>query len=336
MATIKDIAQKAGVSITTVSRVLNYDETLNVQDETRKRIFEVAEQLEYQMKGKNRKKKLRIGGLYAYSLEEELEDTYYLSIRVAIEKQIAKDGYKLIAVKSAWETELISSLDGLICLGKMPKSVVQELEKTSTPVIFVDVAEDAEKFDSISNELERSVEKVMNYLTGCGHERIAFIGGYDTDTEDENQLEIRGKTYIRYMQERGLYREDYVKIGEFSPKYGYSLTGELLELEERPTAIFAINDSLAIGCYRAISEKGLKIPEDISVVGYNDISVARYLVPPLTTVRLYMDFIGEQAVEILAERILTGREICKKTIVPARLVIRESVRDLTICEKECM
>lgn len=329
MSTIKDIAQMAGVSITTVSRVLNYDETLNVQDETRKRIFEAAEQLEYQMKGKNRKKKLRIGGLYAYSLEEELEDTYYLSIRVAIEKQITKEGYKLTTIKSAQDRDAIAALDGLICLGKMPKQTVQELEQVDTPIIFVDVAEDAEKFDSISNELERSVEKVMDYLTGCGHERIAFIGGYDTDMEDSKQLETRGKTYVRYMKKRGLFREDYVKLGEFSPKCGYSLTRELLELEDRPTAIFAINDSLAIGCYRAVNEGGLRIPDDVSVVGYNDISVARYLVPPLTTVRLYMDFIGEQAVQILAERILTGREICKKTIVPARLVLRESVRDLT-------
>ena len=92
MATIKDIAEKAGVSIATVSRVLNYDETLNVQDETRKRIFEVAEQLDYQVKDKKkRKRKLKIGVLYSYSLEEELEDTYYLSVRVAIEKKLAEE-----------------------------------------------------------------------------------------------------------------------------------------------------------------------------------------------------------------------------------------------------
>ena len=103
---------------------------------------------------------------------------------------------------------------------------------------------------------------------------------------------------------------------------------ELLELPDRPTAVFVANDSLAIGCYKAVNEKGLAIPEDISVVGYNDIPAAKYLVPPLTTVHLYMDFMGEQAVSMLAERILTGREIAIQTLIPAKLVIRESVRKL--------
>lgn len=103
---------------------------------------------------------------------------------------------------------------------------------------------------------------------------------------------------------------------------------ELLELPDRPTAVFVANDSLAIGCYKAVHEDGLAIPEDISVVGYNDIPAAKYLVPPLTTVHLYMDFMGEQAVLVLAERILTGREISIQTLIPAKLVIRESVKRL--------
>ena len=94
------------------------------------------------------------------------------------------------------------------------------------------------------------------------------------------------------------------------------------------TAVFVANDSLAIGCYKAVHENGLAIPEDISVVGYNDIPAAKYLVPPLTTVHLYMDFMGEQAVLVLAERILTGREISIQTLIPAKLVIRESVKRL--------
>ena len=113
MATIKDIAEKAGVSIATVSRVLNYDETLNVQDETRKRIFEVAEQLDYQVKDKKkRKRKLKIGVLYSYSLEEELEDTYYLSVRVAIEKKLAEEGYKKYRINSGDTKEDLSVLYG--------------------------------------------------------------------------------------------------------------------------------------------------------------------------------------------------------------------------------
>lgn len=113
MATIKEIAELAGVSLTTVSRVLNYDETLNVQDETRKRVFEAAEQLEYTIKGKKkRKKKLKIGVLCSYSLEEELEDTFYLSVRVAIENKIEREGFKKYQIRNTDQAEAVAALDG--------------------------------------------------------------------------------------------------------------------------------------------------------------------------------------------------------------------------------
>ena len=100
MATIKDIAAKAGVSIATVSRVLNHDETLNAQEETKKRIFEIAEELEYEVRAqKKRRRKLKIGVFYSYSPEEELQDPYYLCIRLAIEKKLEEEGYTKVIVK---------------------------------------------------------------------------------------------------------------------------------------------------------------------------------------------------------------------------------------------
>ena len=100
---------------------------------------------------------------------------------------------------------------------------------------------------------------------------------------------------------------------------------KLLELEERPTAIFAANDALAVGCYKAVQEAGLRICEDISIVGFNDISMARYLVPPLTTVHIPIEFMGGQAVSTLIERINSGREISLYIAIPTKLKIRESV-----------
>lgn len=329
MATIKDIAEKAGVSIATVSRVLNYDETLNVQDETRKRIFEVAERLEYQVKDKKkRKRKLKIGVFYSYSLEEELDDTYYLSVRVAIEKKLAEEGYKKYRISSGDTKESLSVLDGIICLGTFGQSIMERIESFRKPTVFADAVPDTEKFDSVIHDIERSVLKVMKFLTDQGHKKIAFIGGFETDSDGNEIVDNRTYAYRRVMKQEGLFREEYVKIGGYTPRYGYQMMKELLEFPERPTAVFVANDSLAIGCYKAVSEKGLTIPADISVIGYNDIPAARYLVPPLTTVHLYMDFMGAQAVSVLAERILTGREMPIQTLIPAKLVIRESVREL--------
>lgn len=272
MATIKDIAEKAGVSIATVSRVLNYDETLNVQDETRKRIFEVAEQLDYQVKDKKkRKRKLKIGVLYSYSLEEELDDTYYLSVRVAIEKKLAEEGYKKYRINSSDTREDLAALEGIICLGTFSQSMMERIESFRKPTVFADAVPDTEKFDSVIHDIERSVLKVMKYLMNQGHKKIAFIGGYETDSDGAEVVDNRTYAYQRFMKQEGLFHEEYVKIGGYTPKYGYQMMKELLELPDRPTAVFVANDSLAIGCYKAVNEKGLAIPEDISVVGYNDI-----------------------------------------------------------------
>ena len=328
MATIKEIAEAAGVSIATVSRVLNYDETLSVQNQTRKRIFEAAEQLDYSVKKKNRKHKLKIGVLYSYSLEEELEDTYYLSVRVAIEKRIEDSGHKKYQITDKDRKDNLLSLDGIVCLGTFSQSMVDWIESFEKPIVFVDTVMDSEKFDSVAHDIKNAVNKVLNHLSDQGHERIAFIGGNEVDSDGKEVKDKRLHTYRKYMARADILREAYIKIGRYTPKYGYLLMKELLDQKERPTAVFVANDSLAIGCYKAVSEQGLKIPDDISIVGYNDISAAKYMVPPLTTARLYMEFMGQRAVDMIEERIFSGREICVQTFIPAKLIVRESVKKI--------
>ncbi|XCP85235.1 LacI family DNA-binding transcriptional regulator [Roseburia hominis] len=326
MSTIREIAEKAGVSVATVSRVLNYDETLNVQDETKKKVFEAAEQLEYQMKAKKkRKKKLKIGVICSYSLEEELQDTFYLSVRVAIEKEIEEERNKRVPVSLDDGIDQVSAVDGLICLGTFSHSMMDRIEKFQKPTVFVDTIGNRELTDSVVTDVNHSMRKVMDYFWEMGHRRIGFIGGSEIDSDGHIIEDSRLPGYRRYMKERGLFREEYVKIGGYTPKYGHQLAKELLEEADPPTAIFAANDSLAVGCYKAIVEKGLKIPEDVSVIGFNDISMIKYLMPPLTTVHVHMNFMGRQAVRMLSERIQSEREISMHVSVPTTLKIRESV-----------
>ena len=119
---------------------------------------------------------------------------------------------------------------------------------------------------------------------------------------------------------------DEAKFGDYYAKYGYRLLKELYNERNMPTALFVANDSMAAGSYRAAYELGLKIPDDISIIGFNDIPTAKYMVPPLTTVRLYMEFMGEYAVKLLEERIVRGREICVKVSIPTKLYVRDSVK----------
>lgn len=326
MATIKDIADKAGVSIATVSRVLNFDETLNVQDETRTRIFETANELEYDKRDKKRKKnKLKIGVYYSYSLEEELEDTYYLSVRIAIEKKIESDGYKAYQLRKGDIPEKLTFLDGIICLGTFSKTIVEWIDSFKKPTVFVDGNPDEERFDSVVIGVEKAVYKIMDYFMEYGHEKIALIGGFELDSDDKEVFDYRTSIYKNYMTAKGLYRSEYVKIGEYSPKYGYKLIKELLNLTEPPTAVFVVTDSLAAGCYKAVNELKLSIPQDISIIGFNDIMSAKYMMPPLTTVRLHMETMGTQAVVLLTERIQSERNVSIKMTIPCELIQRESV-----------
>ncbi|MFV0239205.1 MAG: LacI family DNA-binding transcriptional regulator [Lacrimispora sphenoides] len=326
MATIKEIAEMAGVSAATVSRVLNFDDTLNVQDETKQRVFEAAERLEYQMRDKKKyKKKLKLGMISSYSLEEELEDTFYLSVRIAIERKLEEEGFKKFPVNLGDSVESTSNLDGLICLGTFSESMVNKVKSFHKPAVFVDALGDLDLFDSVVTDLRHSVKKVLSYFLQEGHKKIAFIGGRDVDVDGKEVMDLRVPIYRSFMEERGILNEEYIKIGGYTPKHGYRLGKELLAMEERPSAIFTANDSLAVGCYKAIQEAGLCIPEDISVIGFNDISIAKYLIPPLTTVHIYMDFMGSQAVSILAERIYSGREISMHISLPTKLMVRGSV-----------
>jgi len=326
VATIKEIAEMAGVSAATVSRVLNFDDTLNVQDETKQRVFEAAERLEYQMREKKKyKKKLKLGMISSYSLEEELEDTFYLSVRIAIERKLEEEGFKKFPVNLGDSVESTSNLDGLICLGTFSESMVNKVKSFHKPAVFVDALGDLDLFDSVVTDLRHSVKKVLSYFLQEGHKKIAFIGGRDVDVDGKEVVDLRVPIYRSFMEERGILNEEYIKIGGYTPKHGYRLGKELLAMEERPSAIFTANDSLAVGCYKAIQEAGLCIPEDISVIGFNDISIAKYLIPPLTTVHIYMDFMGSQAVSILAERIYSGREISMHISLPTKLMVRGSV-----------
>ncbi len=329
MATIKDIALKAGVSIATVSRVLNHDETLNAQEETKQRIFEIAEELEYEVRTqKKRKRKLKVGVFYSYSPEEELQDPYYLCIRLAIEKKLEKEGYIKQNVNLDDKPEILNGLDGIICTGTFTNRMIEQIDTWECPVVFIDADPNPRKYDSIVIDYDQAVEEIISYLVECGHTKIGMIGCRGEDKDGNEIVDARMQCFQNSLMKRGLYRSEYTKFGDYYAKYGYELLKELHKEGNMPTALFVANDSMAAGSYRAAYELGLSIPDDISIVGFNDIPTAKYMVPPLTTERLYMEFMGEYSVKLLEERIVFGREISVRVTIPTKLYVRDSVKKL--------
>ncbi|MCR8642750.1 LacI family DNA-binding transcriptional regulator [Paenibacillus sp. N1-5-1-14] len=333
MATLKDIAEKANVSISTVSRVLNFDQTLSVSDETRRRIFEITEELEYKKSSKSEKpqksatKRTEVGLILAFAKSEELNDPYYLAMRLGIEGAAQEKSIQLIESHKDDLKFNVQQVEGLIVVGPMDVDEVERLSESNPNMVFIDSLSVNSKYDVVMVDLEEAVKQSMNYLQSLGHKQIAFIGGTDGD-DSSCKIDRREIAYEAWMRKAGTYQANLKQIGEFSAEDGYRLMHELFTSKAKFTAVVAANDSMAIGAVRAIQERGLKVPEDISIVGFNDIKVAQFMTPSLTTVKLHSEFMGETALDLLLERIQGNRSIAKKVIVPTELIVRESCSEV--------
>ncbi|EOD00904.1 LacI family DNA-binding transcriptional regulator [Caldisalinibacter kiritimatiensis] len=333
MATIKDIAEKAGVSPATVSRVLNYDKSLSVSDETRKKVFEIAEELDYKTVRERKKerevgKRIKVGLINWYSEKEELGDPYYLSIRLGAEKECYNknvDIVKIFKQDDRYGINQFDDLDGIIAIGKFSEDDIDTFLSYSKNIVFVDSSPNEKKFDSVVIDFKKAVLEVLKYLIKLGHNQIGYIGGREYVGNNKRLVEDeREETYISFMKEKGLFNPNNIYIGRFTAEDGYKLMKEALQKEEVPTAFFIANDTMATGAIRALYEANLKVPDDISIIGFNDNATSKFLVPPLSTVKVYTEFMGATAVNLLLERINDNREISKKVIIPSELIIRES------------
>ncbi|CDQ38441.1 LacI family DNA-binding transcriptional regulator [Virgibacillus salexigens] len=329
MATIKDIANQAGVSPATVSRVLNYDASLSVSDETKKKIFEAAEDLSYRKKATKRNSSKQIAIVHWYTEKEELSDLYYLSIRLGIEERckalnIQSDVYFLDNIDEISNEEV----DGIIAVGKFSATQLNELTTVSPHVVFVDDSPDEDKYDAIIIDFEKATKTVIDYFLNTGHESIGLIGGREQlKGEEVARTDLREKTFITYMKEKAMFDCNYIFVSSFSVDEGYRLMKQAINQlgDHLPTAFFASSDVMAIGSLRALHEANIAVPERVSVIGLNDMSVAKYVFPSLSTVKVYTEVMGETAVDTLMER-LEGRKIAKKIFISTKLVIRKSVR----------
>ncbi|MCF2944853.1 LacI family DNA-binding transcriptional regulator [Paenibacillus tarimensis] len=338
MATIKDIALKAGVSAATVSRVLNNDPALSVSEETRGRIFAIAEEMGYKPSRLRRQKRVKelarqeIGLLMWSSPEQEREDPYFSAIRRGIELHGEELGIavsKIIRGSAPLDPMLFQQLDGLIVIGSIDHEDVLKQLGREDRVVFVNHSIQRPGCDSVNLHFEEAVGSVIDHLVSLGHRRIGYIGGYDWihylgDEAGGRQVAEARRIYTeRMLTEKGLLNPELVLEGDWTTTSGYRLMKQLLASGERPTACFIASDPMAIGALRALQEEGIQVPAEMAVVGFDDIEVAAYVNPPLTTVKVYTDQMGRSAVQLLLER-LEGREAAIHATVGTRLIIRES------------
>ena len=331
MTTIKDIAQAAGVSPATVSRVLNYDPAMSVSDRTRKRIFDIAEQLNYKKSRKTKPSKTqayRIGIIEWYTEQEELDDLYYYSIRLGIEKKAQELGYEILRVFQNDSLELLKGIDGLIAIGKFSPAQIQQLEQYSNHLVFVDSDTLNAGHSCVTVDFEHAVQKVLQHFISSGFEQIGMIAGQEK-TSDQTSIisDPRLASFQRYLSDKGIFQPDFVKVGNFSSESGYQMMTELLSeyKNQLPPAFFISSDALAIGALRALQEHGIQVPQDVSIISFNDTSIAKYIYPSLSTVTVFTEEMGKQALHILDQSLASEEESIPYMVkLSTKLTIRES------------
>ncbi|WP_173915458.1 LacI family DNA-binding transcriptional regulator [Halobacillus sp. Marseille-Q1614] len=342
MASLKDVAREANVSIATVSRVLRDDKTLSVAESTRKRVLHSAKKLNYlSLTDKKKssilsKDKKSIGLIVFCSRDYEYEDEYFTGLRVGIEAECAHLNLNISTVvrqgQNLLEESSLNDLHGVIVVGKVSPETVREIYERFNRVVFVDESPNPEIFDSVTSNFYGATSQLMKHLISLGHKEIGFIGGKETIHSTSSPLELddmdnveklRFLPYKKIMNNLGYYDEEHVYFGEWSTDTGYQLMKQAISKGNLPTSFVIASDPLAIGAIRALHESGINCPDDVSIVSFNDIEIAKFINPSLTTAKVFTEQMGKSAVKLLKER-MEGREIAAKIIHPCQVEIRES------------
>lgn len=335
MATIREVAKKAGVSITTVSRILNNDDSFNVSKITKEKVLKVIKQLNYERKkNKNRISQSNISVIKCFDEKIENEDPYFVSLKINLENMLKKKVSKvkffdLEEIEKLIKYNEISNFsltDAVIFIGETSKEKLKFFKSLNENIICVDVYDTDNITDYIKFDMRNSVEIVLNYIFKLNHKKIGLLVGRNKVVK--NLVDFREKYFKEIMVKNGLYREEYLQIGDFSMESGYIMMKEILKLEDRPTAVFCGNDSIAMGAYKAIRENKLKIPEDISIIGFNDLKLSQYSIPPLTTIKIDTKLITQETVNSLIELLEGKRDYHKKVFLPIELIERESCQKI--------
>jgi len=332
MATLKEIAIKNGVSITTVSRVLNNDTSLSVSDDIRNKIIKTASKMNYKtprnrvrLKSSN---KLTIAIVNWYNANEEIDDPYYMQIRRGIEQLAIKSNINTVLIYKSDEGFLMDSIqgvNGIICIGKFSRPEITSFQKVTNNLVFVDSSPNEKMFDSVVIDFHNAVNDVLKHLVSKGYKEIGYFGGIEYISDTVKLGAKRELVFRDFLSDKGLLDTSFIHVGKFTSESGYSLMKEVLEHKKRAEVYFCASDSIAFGAIRAIHEKGLNIPEDIGIIGFNDNHSSKYTFPPLSTLHVYTEFMGEQAVDSVLGKI-EGRQVPIKKVIPTKIVIRETLK----------
>jgi len=335
--TIKDVAQKANVSIATVSLVINKNNRISHQ--TIKRVNNAIKELNYHpshsARGLVSSKTRNIG----FILTEDhflRSEPFYTRIFIGTEFEARENEHYILltTVPSVFSKNdklprfiLERNVDGVIIAGKIPPELIDRLEKLKLPLAFVDYYPPGEKYPVVLIDNVSGGVIATQHLIDIGHRKIGFIAG------DINHPSIndRFQAYKMALEKAGIkYNTSWFVIDEDYParKNGYDAAKKLLKKNKDITAIFACNDAMAIGVMQFLKENNFKIPNDISLIGFDDVEADLSLDPPLTTIRVSKIEMGIEVMRLMTDILKNKSRTSKKVLVPVELIVRKSTAHL--------
>ncbi|MFA6469903.1 MAG: LacI family DNA-binding transcriptional regulator [Bacteroidota bacterium] len=331
-SSIVDVAQKAGVSIATVSRVLNGSD--KVKAETREKILAVIHEMKYApnpaARGLIMRKTEAIGLLLP-----DLHGEFFSEVIRGADEAVQKHGYHLVVSSSHNDPKEIEAalrfmrgrVDAIVLMSpQVNAEILLENLPKSLPIVLLNCRTENTHYDTIVIDGFGGAREMTNYLLDLGHRNIAVITGGENNLESEERL--RG--YRSAMIERKNQTSGTLEFkGNFTEISGYETAREILAMKPHPTAIFAFNDSMAIGAIKAIREEGLRIPADISICGFDDVPVAKYISPSLTSVHVPISDLGAMAINRVIDRLTKrSKDTTAHVFVPTKLCLRSSCKKI--------
>jgi len=321
------VARKAGVSTATVSRALN---NLNVvKDSTRARILKAAEELKYHpnlharslARGKN-----KILGI----LVSNMENPFFFDIYHALESAAHANGFEVVVANTDYRSEqLVSSIRLMIgwrmaglaaIVSEMDSHLMQMLTDSNIPIVFYDVGTPRKNITNIRVDYRKGMKKIVEYLYSMGHRKMAFVGHHAT----LGPISERRKTFSETVAQFSPGAQSLIVTGADALEGGRQAARELLSSGFEPTAIICVNDFMAVGVLRELREHGISVPGDISVTGFDNIKLAEFSSPALTTAHIPRDQIGQTIFETLVSGKPGSRLAGQELLIDPELLVRES------------
>ncbi|MBS4204014.1 LacI family DNA-binding transcriptional regulator [Lederbergia citrea] len=332
MTTIKDIARIAGVSITTVSRALN--DYSDVSENTRQRIKAIAKDLNYSPNAHARSlvtnKSKTIGLLVSDINKGMVKDNFLVEILSGIDHFVAQTDYDLVlfSTNSTKQREKTYSqlcrerrVDGVILQGiKTEDPYLREVIESDIPCVLIDIPIESSTVGYVTTDNVMGSKKAVEYLIQLGHEKIAMMNGHNFAFVSQSRL----KGYFEALKEAHLsVNWDWIVNGAFDEGIAENVATNLLTKHPEITAIYCASDLMALGTMKAAKKLGINIPEELSIIGFDDILLASYVSPPLTTVAQNKSEMGYQAAKLLVE-MLEDKDVSHAISLDTKLIVRES------------